>query len=422
MPMHSLRRRMVAAFALFALVTAMCFSAFSLLFVYTVEDSFFDKMLIQEADHQHAAWRASGTLAPPLRGFVSVHRSAATLPADLARQVAGRADGREFAGEQGRHYHLQRLALDGGASAYVVAEVSRELVVRPRLAFILTFLGLSALGILAVTLGIGYWLARRATEPLVRLNRLVSGADPAHLPRHFSHQFPANEIGALASALDQALERIAGLIAREQHFTRDASHELRTPLAIIDGAAQLLADQPMAPQGAAQLQRIRAACAHMAQTVDTLLSLAREELNPAPAQPVALLPLVETTVLRFAHLLDGKSIDVQVDVGPHDKVCTHPAALAILLGNLVSNAFGHAAQGAITIAFAGDTLTVTDSGPGIEAALRERLYQSGSKGAASGGSGLGLSIAARLAARCGITLALDDASQGGTRASLHFQG
>ena len=410
---------MVAAFALFALAAAVCFSAFSLLFVYVVEDSFFESMLRQEAQRQRAAWRATGKLATPVLAYVSVHRSPATFPADLARQGAG-AGGDEFAGEQGRHYHLQPLTLDGGASAILVAEVSRELVVRPRLPLMMAVLGTSALAILAITLGLGYWLARRATEPLLRLHRLVSGADPSRLPQHFAQQFPANEIGALAVALEQAMARIAGLIAREQHFTRDASHELRTPLSVIDGAAQLLAAGPLAPQAAAQLQRIRAACAHMAQTVDTLLSLAREEVSPVPAQPVALLPLVETTVLRFAHLLDGKAVDVRVEIGPHDQVCTSPAALAILLGNLVSNAFVHAAQGAITIGFAGTTLTVTDSGPGIEAAVRERLYRSGSKGEASGGSGLGLSIAARLAARCGVRLAVQDAAHGGTRASLHF--
>jgi signal transduction histidine kinase len=419
---HSLRRRMVAAFALFALATAVCFSGFCVLFVYVVEDGFFDQVLEQEAAHQRAAWRASGALAAPLRSFVSIHRASATFPPDLARKLAGGARGREVAGEQGRHYHLHRLALDGGATAYLVAEVSRELVVRPRLPFILTFLGLSTLAILAVTLGIGYALARRATAPLSRLNRLVSGADPQQLPRHFAHQFPDNEIGALASTLEQALERIAGFIEREQHFTRDASHELRTSLSVIDGAAQLLAGQPLSAQGAAQVQRIRSASAHMAQAVETLLALAREEQDGAPVQPVALLPLVEMAVLQFAHLLDGKPVEVSVEVGPRDTVNSHAAAVAILLGNLVSNAFAHTLQGRITIAFAERTLVVADSGPGIAPALKERMYQSGSKGPASSGSGIGLSIAARLAARCGIELAVDDAARGGTVASLRFSG
>lgn len=417
---HSLRRRLAAAFALFALATAVLFGAFCLIFVYTVEDSFFHRILEQEAAHQRSAWQASGTSAAPLRSFVGVHRSAATLPADLARRMAGGARGTEFAGEHGRHYHVRRVALPSGANLILVAEVSGELVVRPRLPFMLGVLALLTGAILAITLGLGYWLARRATAPLQRLTALVSEAAPGQLPRRFADQFPDNEIGVLARTLDDAMARIAGFIEREQHFTRDASHELRTPLAIIDGAAALLAQQPLPAQGAAQLQRIRSACAHMAHTVDTLLSLAREELGQAARQPLALLPIVERAVVDQAHLLDGKAVEVMVELDPAAMVDSVPAALAILVGNLVGNAFAHTQQGEVRIFMEGNSLVVADSGPGIAPDLRARLYQPGARGEASSGHGLGLSIAARLAARCGIGLAIDS-SAAGSRAALQFQ-
>ena len=104
--MNSLRSRLVAAFGLFALITGLCFAAFAVLFVYTVEDSFFNKLLDQEAAHQ----QQRGIGATPLRDYVSVHRSAATFPPDLRRAMAGGARGSEFAGEQGRHYHVRALA------------------------------------------------------------------------------------------------------------------------------------------------------------------------------------------------------------------------------------------------------------------------------------------------------------------------
>lgn len=419
---HGLRRRLVAAFALFALFSALCFSAFCLLFVYTIEDSFFGRMLEQEAAHQQQAWRASAKLAAPLRSFVTLHRSSATLPPDLARKLDGPLRRGEFSGEQGRHYHLRQVPLDGAAPLYMVAEVSAELVVRPRLPFILTFLGLSTLALLALTIGIGYWLAKRASDPLSRLTALVSAAAPGRLPQRFANQFPDNEIGLLARTLDEAMARIAGFIEREQHFTRDASHELRTPLTVIDGAAQLLAQQPMPAQAAAQLQRIRSACAHMAQTVETLLELAREELGTAPPEPLALLPMLERIVVQHAHMLDGKPVEVIIDVNPEDKVSTHPAALAILLGNLVSNAFAHTQQGQVRIYLDENCLVVDDSGPGIAPALRERLYQPGVKGEGSSGHGLGLSIASRLAVRCGIALEIGSGPAGGGRATLRFPG
>lgn len=406
---HSLRRRMVAACILVALLAALCFSALGLMFVYVVEDSFFDNMLEQEVAHQQ---RTQGRGAP-LLPFVSAHRSSATFPPDLAPD----ARRGEYWGQQGRHYHVRTVALEQG-QVYLVAEVSRELVVRPKLRLILTWFGAATLAILAITAGTGYWLASRAAQPLLRLTQLVSGALPGQLPRGFSAAFPDNEIGALARTLDGAMDRISGFIAREQHFTRDASHELRTPLTAIDGAAQLLARQALTPQALAQVQRIRQACAQMTQCVDTLLALAREELGTAHPVPVALLPLIERAVVDHAHLLEGKQVEVVVEVAPDAQLPAPHSALAILLNNLISNAFTHTDSGVVHVSYAHGALVVADSGPGIPAHLQGSVFEPGVKGAASSGYGLGLSIASRLAARCNLTLALENGAAGGTRACL----
>ncbi|MFC4930021.1 sensor histidine kinase [Massilia sp. GCM10023247] len=416
---HALRSRLVAAFALFALATALCFSVLGVLFVYSVEDSFFDNLLREETAHQQRSWQTSGRLAAPLRENVRLHRNAATFPPDLARQLAGGARDGEFFGEQGRHYHVRALIL-GGQPAYLVAEVSRDLVVRPRMPAILGVLAAATLAILAVTLAIGWWLARRATAPLTRLALLVADAQPGQLPQGFAQGFPDNEIGALARKLDDTMARIAAFIEREQHFTRDASHELRTPLAVIEGAAQLLAQQPLTPQAAAQLQRLRSAASHMAQTVATLLALAREELDASVPEPVALLPLVEDAVVQCAHLLDGKPVEVSVEVAQGTVADSHRAALAILLANLVGNAFGHTERGAIRIYMEDGSLVVADSGPGIAPGLRQRLFEPGAKGETSAGFGLGLSIARRLGERVGIRIGIDTEEGGGTRARLSW--
>ena len=113
---HSLRRRLTAAFALIALCTALLFSGFALLFMYTLEDEFFANVLEQESAHQQASWRANARLAAPLRPYVSLHRDSATLPQDLRRQP-GVARGGEFYGDAGRHYHVRQIELPGAAGA-----------------------------------------------------------------------------------------------------------------------------------------------------------------------------------------------------------------------------------------------------------------------------------------------------------------
>ncbi|XLZ72299.1 HAMP domain-containing sensor histidine kinase [Massilia sp. SR12] len=426
---HSLRRRLTAAFALIALCTALLFSGFAVIFMYVLEDEIFADLLAQESAHQQASWQASAQLAAPLRPYVSLHRDSSSLPDDLRRQH-GVTQGGEFFGEAGRHYHVRQLALPGAAPTLLVAEVSRELMVRPRLPVVLGLLGASLLAILALTLALGYWLAWRATRPLEALAQLVGNAAPAQLPKGFAAAYPANEIGALAGALDDALARVADFIEREQHFTRDASHELRTPLAVIEGAAFLLAAHPMPPQAAQQLQHIRSAATQMTQTVDTLLALAREDLArqaPAhdtlaatqpPSPPVALLPLVESTVVQLAHLLDGKPVEVDVALAPQASFSVPPAALRIVLANIIGNAFQHTQSGCVRVAFADGVLAVSDDGPGIDPAIQARLFEAGVKGPASGGHGLGLSIARRLASRIGLELTLQAGAQGGTVASL----
>ncbi|QYF95117.1 HAMP domain-containing histidine kinase [Massilia sp. PAMC28688] len=404
----SLRRQMALACVLVALVAALCFSALGLMFVYVIEDSFIDNMLEQEMAHLQQ------TGAPPILPFVTVYRDTAAYPDDLA---PGALVG-EFAGDEGRHYHVRTLTLADGSTRHLVAEVSRQLVVRPRVGYILRFLGVATLILLLVTGALGYWLARRASAPLLALTRVVSGALPGQLPRGFAHQFPDNEIGTLARTLDDAMARLDGFITREQHFTRDASHELRTPLTVIDGAAELLAAQPLPSQAQAQLQRIRQACSHMTQCVDTLLALAREELGHTPVLALPLLPLLERVILDHAHLLGERPVDVVVQVPPSAVMNSRGASLAMLLANLVSNAFIHTLHGTVRISFAHHTLVVEDSGAGLAPELDQRLFQPGVKGEHSIGAGLGLSIASRLALLSGMTLALGPGAAGGTRASL----
>ena len=155
----------------------------------------------------------------------------------------------------------------------------------------------------------------------------------------------------------------------------------------------------------------------MAQSVDTLLALAREELGQATAaEAVMLLPMVESVVVQHAHLLDGKPVEVIVDVDGKECVACRRAALSILLSNLVSNAFAHTMAGQVRISMEQGCLVVADSGPGIE----PHLHRAGAKGEGSTGSGLGLSIAHRLAARSGIGLEIDSEAGAGTRAVLRF--
>lgn len=417
---HGLRNRIVAAFLLSALLIALLFSLFNFVFLYGVEDRAFTRLLDEETAHQQEHWQQHGKFADPLREYVTLHVSPDSFPMAVSQPLSREPDRREFFGDDGRHYHLASFEpAPGQPQAYLLAEVSEYLLVRPIRNRMLVFYALSAFAVLLIAGLIGYLLARRATAPLTRLVEVLDGVRPDKHPAPFANDFPDNEIGRLANALEQALVRVAAFVEREQNFTRDASHELRTPVAIIHSSVELLARQQLPESAREQLQQIRAAALQMEQIINALLALARE--MPATVHsPVMLLPVLEKAIVQHANLLRDKDVQLDVQVPETANVTLPAPVLSILLNNLVANAFHYTEKGVISIAWQGSALEIRDSGPGIEEDIVERIGEPLVKGSASTGFGLGLSIVKRLCERFGASLDLETRRGNGTRVVINF--
>ena len=417
---HSLRHRIAASFLLSATLISLLLSLFNFTFLYAVEDRSFAHMLDEEAAHQQAHWQRHGKFTAPLREYVALHPSPDSFPAAVREPLLAEPDRREFFGDNGKHYHLAVLELEPGQpAAYLLAEVSQYLLVRPIRDRMLAIYAMSALVVLSIAGLIGYLLARRATAPLTRLVEVLDQVEPDIRPVPFATTFPDNEIGRLATALEQALARVAAFVEREQHFTRDASHELRTPVAIVHSSAELLAMQQLPESGREQVQQIRAAALQMEQIINTLLALARE--MPEMVQPpVMLLPILEKAIVQHANLLREKDVQLDVQVAASAAVALPAPVLSILLNNLVANAFHYTETGVISIAWQGSALEIRDSGPGIEQDIVGRLGEPLVKGSASTGFGLGLSIVKRLCNRFDVVLSIGPLKNGGTRAEVRF--
>lgn len=417
---HGLRNKVVGSLLLLAALTCLLFGGLGLAFAYVVEDMFFGRMVDEEVGRQKEAWRATGRLAPPALGFMTVHVGLVGLPPDLAPQMAARPRGTEFAGDGGRHYHVRAFVLPGtSTTAIAVAEVGGVLVVRPVRAGIIQVVAYASAGAILLAGLLGWLLARMATAPLTRLAGLVTAADPGHLPLGFSAGIRDDEVGVLARALDAALGRIHAFVEREQHFTADVGHELRTPLAIIRSSAELMAGR-VPPALEPQMERIRSASLQMEQTVDLLLSLAREPDACQGRDDVRPARLVERAVLDSAPLLAGKAVEVVVDVPANWTVRAHAPAATTVIRNLIANACQHTRHGTVTIRREGDRLMVADTGPGFPAGLGSRVFDRHVKSGDSPGFGLGLSIVHRLCLAHGMELAVDTAPDRGTAVWIGF--
>ncbi len=413
LPRRRLRNRMMLAFAGFTLVIATLFGLYAVLFVYTVEDQLFDTLLEREAAAQMAHHASHASWSVPRNGFMSVVERSEDLPDGIGRVLEEEPARREFPGADGRHYHLRLLDVPAPAArAWLVAEVSGLLAVRPMRAEMLQLLAWTGAFAVVLALVLGGWLARRTTAPLSRLATQVAQATPERWPSGFGNDFADDEVGLLARRLESLLARTHAFIEREREFTRDASHELRTPLAVIRAASERLStDAGLSPGARASVEHVRQSATHLEQTIALLLALAREQTSvPTTTTENRVLPLLERVVIEQSPLLEGKPVQVAIDV-PATVTTSLPApVMQVLLANLIGNAFAHTHQGHVSVTADAEGLYIRNPGE----AIRDSDFAPFAKGEDSSGFGLGLSIVRRLCERHAIDLRFDREADGTT--------
>ena len=146
-------------------------------------------------------------------------------------------------------------------------------------------------------------------------------------------------------------------------------------------------------------------CDRAARLVDQLLTLARLEPGAArPTERCELARLAREVIADLAPLALGKEVDIELRRAEPVSVEGHAELLSVLLRNLVDNAVRYSSRGGsvnvdVVASGEGATLSVADEGPGAAPEERARLGQRFYRVLGSGqtGSGLGLSIARRIA-------------------------
>jgi two-component system OmpR family sensor kinase len=294
----------------------------------------------------------------------------------------------------------------------------------------LTSLGFILGGVAAAVLvaaGVtGAVIVRRSLRPLRRVADTASRVAELELDRGDvalsvrvpdADTDPKTEVGLVGAALNRMLGHVAAALAARQasetrvrQFVADASHELRTPLAAIRGYAELSrrSHDDVPPQVAHAMRRVESESNRMTTLVDDLLLLARlDSGRPLESDDVDLSRLVVDAV-SDAHIA-GPDHAWRLDLPPDPVTVVGDAQrLHQVLANLLTNARTHTPSGTtVTTGLAEDdgfvTLTVTDDGPGIPAALQPEVFERFARGDTSrsrnaGSTGLGLAIVAAVVA------------------------
>ena len=413
----SLGTRIVVSFLVFALVISAAFTGVTFVFLFAVEDTFIERSLERQARLSLSQYRQSGEWGSTEESYMAIYTELATVPVDLRTQLAANPQQVEFSGDEKRHYHVMRL--DAKRPAWLVAEVSRILVIRPMQNDILVLFAVVSLLMTLFACMVAWRLARRSIAPLRRLASTVEGTEPNALLADFTTDYPPDEIGAVAEALQRAFDRVAGYVQREQAFTRDVSHDLRTPIAVVQSSIELLERRRNDhPDSARLIETIRVANTHMHRTVEALLALARETSAEGQVRPVSVAGTVEDVVLQLTNSNPTKSMDVRLDIDNRATVDVPEGVLEIILVNILGNSFQHAGHGHVDVVLDGARLSIMDEGR-FDEDLRLRASEEGVRRAGSDGLGRGLSIVQRICERHGVSLEIEH-RPAGTAVHLSF--
>lgn len=269
--------------------------------------------------------------------------------------------------------------------------------------------------LLLLLVGLTTWvIVGRALRPVERIRAEVDEISERSLDRRVPVPVGSDEIARLATTMNMMLDRIEAGVERQRRFVGDASHELQTPLAAIRTDLEVALAHP--EDWTRTASDVLSTSERMEGLVRDLLFLARAD-QPRPLPQVAV--DLDDVVLEQARLRTRGRVPVDTSAVSAAAVTGSRGDLARVVRNLLDNADRHAATG-VTIELRSDgggvILVVSDDGPGVPPADRERVFErftrlDAARDRSSGGTGLGLAISREIVVAHGGTIAVEDGAR-----------
>jgi two-component system sensor histidine kinase CpxA len=259
---------------------------------------------------------------------------------------------------------------------------------------------LTVLALLAI---LSYAFARRLTNPVKRLQTAVESFGRGDLTVRVRSK-RKDEIGALARTFDNMADRIETLLAAERRLLLDISHELRSPLARLSVAVELARD---ADDPGKHLDRIEKEAGRLNALVGELLQVTRAEGDASKLRTadVDLTALLDTLIEDARLEAEARGCRVEWTRRVPVTVRADAELLHRAIENVIRNAIRYTQPStAVEVSVCSDnrsaSVTVRDYGPGVPDEHLSRIFDAfyrvdPARDRASGGAGLGLSIARR---------------------------
>lgn len=284
-----------------------------------------------------------------------------------------------------------------------------------------TGMQVTLIGTLLATILAGLWMARQGQARLTTISDGLARIAQGHLDTRIALPGRRDDLSDLSDRIDATAERLEQAMMQMRVQSSNIAHDLRTPLARLRAQIETSLISLAQDGQAVSVDDLGAALEQIDQitgTFEALLRLARIESGAGRAAftSVDLGALVSEAADTFGPVVDGEGQTLKVEVSGAATVSGDHAMLVQLLANLIQNALRHGAEAqTITLRVDGQTLSVSDQGPGIPPDLRDKvlqpLYQSETTRQGEG-FGLGLSLVRAIADLHSAELSLTDGPDG----------
>lgn len=288
------------------------------------------------------------------------------------------------------------------------------------------------LGGLLLTTVLGMYIMKKSMAPIHHMSAAMDDLEVSKLGKRIPLSNDKNELHELAVSINQALDRIEYGYTQQQQFISDASHELRTPITVIAGYTDLLDrwgknDPAILDES---LAAIKSETDYMKNLIERLLFFARSNRGSLKEHFL----IFDTAQLLHEVYTEVTLINKEhsIQLGPNEPamIYAEPGSIKQMLRIFIDNALkytpagGHiqlsCKKGEHTAAF-----TVADTGIGIPKEQQERVFErfyrvDSSRTKATGGSGLGLSIAKHIAKANHATIEMKSEEHKGTEITVIF--